>query len=180
MKKFIRNLIIIVYAAVAIGVTICLLLYNEYKVSEFGNYSLVIINNNDLSPDFIKGDLVIIDRSKKIEVGEEAFFYNTYAKEIAISKTKIINAEEVTEIETTYTLDGGKLLSSQYIIGPVSASVKYSKIGTALGIIESKWGFLLLIVLPSLIAFLYEIAAVIMEFKGGKKEETGKRRRHVE
>ena len=48
MKKLIRNIFIIVYAIIAILVTVCLLSYNEYKVSEFGSNSLLLINTNKL------------------------------------------------------------------------------------------------------------------------------------
>ena len=45
-----------------------------------------------------------------------------------------------------------------------------NKIGAILGFIESKWGFLFLIVFPSLLAFLREIFELIMEMKGRKEE----------
>ena len=61
MKKLIRNIFIIVYAIIAILVTVCLLSYNEYKVSEFGSNSLLLINTNKLSDEYKKGDLVIAD-----------------------------------------------------------------------------------------------------------------------
>lgn len=40
-----------------------------------------------------------------------------------------------------------------------------------LGILESKWGFLALIVLPSLIAFLYEVWEVIVGLKANSKNK---------
>ena len=47
MKKAVVNLIIILYVIIAIGTTICLLTYNEYKVSVFGDKTLIIINEED-------------------------------------------------------------------------------------------------------------------------------------
>ena len=44
MKKIIWNIFVVFYAVIAIFVTICLLSYNRYKVSEFGDNSLVIID----------------------------------------------------------------------------------------------------------------------------------------
>lgn len=43
--------------------------------------------------------------------------------------------------------------------------------GTVLKVLESKWGFLLLIVFPSLIAFLYEITELFSELKDKKRKE---------
>lgn len=165
MLKSIRNFFIIAYAILAIFVTICLLSYNEFKVSEFGDYTMVIIDTSELEPEFYEGDLVLVDRSEKIRVGEKVFFYNTYAKEINISVARITHEEKVTKTESTYTLEGDKALSSSYVIGPAKDVTRIEKVGTILGILESKWGFLFLIVFPSLIAFLYEIAEIFMEIK---------------
>ena len=42
-------------------------------------------------------------------------------------------------------------------------------VGTILGILESKWGFLFLIVFPSLLAFIYEIGVVVSDIKNNKE-----------
>ena len=65
MKKIISNGLFIIYVAIAIFVTVCLLSYNEFKVTEFGDYSLVIISDEGLEPDFNKGDLVIVNKKSK-------------------------------------------------------------------------------------------------------------------
>lgn len=58
MKKVLINIIFTIYAVIAILITICLLSYNKYKVSTFGNTSLVIIDNDSLKSDFNENDLV--------------------------------------------------------------------------------------------------------------------------
>ena len=69
MKKALVNLIVIIYIIVAIAVTICLLSYNEYKVSEFGDKTLVIMDetNKDL-PEFQKDDLIIAQEDVSFQV----------------------------------------------------------------------------------------------------------------
>ena len=66
MKKTITNVIFIIYVVIAVFVTICLLSYNQFKVTEFGNYSLVIVTDNEMIPDYNKGDLLILDKSVSI------------------------------------------------------------------------------------------------------------------
>lgn len=171
MKKFIRNLFIILYVVIAIFVTICLLSYNKYRVSELGEYTLVIVDSNKLEPDFKKGDLVIVDGNNKIEVGDKVFFYNTYSKNISVSVAQILEEEVITEDESTYTLEGDKTLSSEYVIGSSESVTKIPNLGTILGILESKWGFLILVVFPSLLAFLYEIWEVVTEIKESSKND---------
>jgi len=168
MKKVIRNIVIVLYAIIAIAVTVCLLSYNEYKVTMFGQTSLVIIDNDKLEPDYNKGDLVIVDGSKEIKSGDKIFFYN---KQLAITLAEVTKVEVVTETQTTYTLEGNVPISSDYVIGKTETSKTYGKVGAVLGVLESQWGFLLLVVLPAVIAFLYEIFAVITEVRGNKGNE---------
>lgn len=170
MKKIIGNVLVIIYVIIAVFVTICLLSYNQYKITEFGKSSLIIIEDNNLEPEFKNGDLVIVNRKDKIKVGEEAFFYNTYSKEMEVTLGKIIGEEKISETEKTYTLEGNMPISSQYVIGPASTANKISVVGGILGILESKWGFLFIIVFPSLLAFIYELGVVISELVQAKKE----------
>lgn len=171
MKKIIYNILLAIYAIIAIFTTICLLSFNQYKVTEFGSNALIIINDNSLQPDFNKGDLVIVNKNdkKNINVGDKVFFYNTQDKEITISLATIQKKEVITSTETTYTLDGDYEISSQNVIGPSNTVKVISKVGAVLGILESKWGFLFLIVLPSLIAFIYEIGVVISDARTSRK-----------
>lgn len=170
MKKTIYNIIFGVYAIIAVFTTICLLSYNEFKVTEFGDNALVIINNDDLVPEFEKGDLVIVNKAdrKKINSGDEIFFYTTYEKQAVVNLANVTKKEVITSTETTYTVEGDYALSTASVIGPASTAKRIAKVGTVLGILESKWGFLFLIVLPSLVAFIYEIGAVFNEIKESK------------
>ena len=169
MKKFIRNIIIIIYAIIAIFVTVCLLSYNSQKVTELGSYVLIIIDNDELTPEYNKGDLVIVDKSKKIEIGDSVFFYNTSAKDFEVSYTQVENKEEITETETTYTLKGNKRISGEYVVGSSGNATSIAKVGTILSVLESKWGFLILVILPALLAFLYQFIEIIAEARNGKK-----------
>ena len=81
MKKTILNVIFVIYVVIAVFVTICLLSYNQFKVTEFGNYSLVIVTDDEMAPDFNKGDLIIVDKSQQVLSGDKAFFYDTYNRQ---------------------------------------------------------------------------------------------------
>lgn len=172
MKKIIYNIIFAIYAIIAVFTTICLLSYNEYKITELGDKALIIINDDDLSPEYNKGDLVIVNKAdrKKVKAGDKIFFYNIEGKNVNISLASVINRQVLTSTETTYTIEGDDILSESSVIGPASTTTKIAKLGTVLGILESKWGFLFLIVLPSLIAFIYEIGAVFSEIRNAKKD----------
>lgn len=173
MKRTIYNILITIYAIIAVFTTVCLLSFNEYKISVLGNHSLILITDDELSPDYNKGDLVIVDGSnnKKINVGEKIFFYVQEGKEINVSLAQVQKRDIMSSTETTYTIEGESLVSSGNTIGQASTATVIPKVGSVLAVLESKWGFLFLIVFPSLIAFLYEIGVVISEIRASKKEE---------
>ena len=111
MKKIIGNIIFIIYAIIAVFVTICLLSYNEFKVTEFGETSLVLIDNEELQPNYNKGDLVIVNRDTRIRENDSIFFYNTSADKVEITVANVTNVEKVSNFEYTYTLEGNMIIS---------------------------------------------------------------------
>lgn len=171
MKKTILSILAIIYAIIAIFVTVCLLSFNDYRVSEFGNTSLVIIKNNELAPEFNKGDLVIASNDSKIEIGDSIFFYDRTGTSVRISYAKVEEVETSSYGEKAYKIEGDYKISGDNVIGSSTDLKVIGTVGTILSVLESRWGFLFLIVLPTLIAFLYEIVEVISEIKNSKKKE---------
>lgn len=178
MKKILKVLgliILIPYLIIVIFLTTCLLKFNDYKVTEFGDKSLIIIRDDVLEPNFKKGDLVIVTKNKNTEilVNDDIFFYENRGKEMTINYGKVINKTGVTVDEVTFTIEGDHDLSSTFVIGKTGTSKVYHGIGSCLSVLESKWGFLLIVVFPILIAFLYEIYAILkevsLEVKNSKK-----------
>ena len=161
MKRTLGNLVVIVYVIVAITVTLCLLNYNEYNVTVFGNNSLILITDDSLSPDYVEGDLVIAKKEKLDEIaeGDKIFFYNE--NDIKLGEVKQINKYE--GMSSTFILDGNHQIVEDEVIGSEESVKVYHNLGKILSILESKWGFLFLIILPSVLAFLHEIFQVVVE-----------------
>lgn len=168
----------VIYAGIAITLTVCLLNYNDYNITELGNKSLIIVENDELKPDFNDGDLVIVEKNNNsdIKVGDKIFFYDTYKDQISVNLGTVINKEIINENEVTYTMNGDYPISSQYVIGKSATSIRYESLGTVLSILESRFGFLLIIIFPILILFIYEIYAVIMEVKTPIDEEENEKK----
>ena len=167
MKRTLGNLVVIIYVIVAITVTLCLLNYNEYNVTVFGNNSLILITDDSLSPDYVEGDLVIAKKEKldEIEEGDKIFFYNE--NDIKLGEVKQINKYE--GISSTFILDGNHQIVEDDVIGSEDNVKVYHNLGKILSILESKWGFLFLIIFPSVLAFLHEIFQVVVEL--GNKDD---------
>ena len=167
MKRTLGNLVVIVYVIVAITVTLCLLNYNEYNVTVFGNSTLILITDDSLSPDYVEGDLVIAKKEKLDEIaeGDKIFFYNE--NDIKLGEVKQINKYE--GMSSTFILDGNHQIVEDEVIGSEESVKVYHNLGKILSILESKWGFLFLIIFPSVLAFLHEIFQVVVEL--GNKDD---------
>ncbi len=170
MKKVVKIfglLIVAVYLVVAVFLTVCLLNYNKYHITELGKKSLIIVSDDDLEPKYVKNDLVVVykNNNEDIKSGDYVFFYNAYQNQVSVNLGKIIKSTRVNEKEYTYTLEGNLEVSSQYVIGKSETSKAYSNMGLVLKVLESRLGFLLIIILPILVLFIYQIYAVILEIK---------------
>ena len=166
MKKTIGNRIIIIYVAVAIFTTICLLTFNEYKVSEFGDKTLVIINKDEEGTINKKGDIVIVGKEgyEKADKGDTIFFYDNDGIKIA----EVEQRNDFGDAGVTFTIEGNYQVVKSDMIGASNNAKVISKVGGILSVLESKWGFLFLIVFPSLLAFLHEIYEFILELTNKK------------
>ncbi|MGM9879253.1 MAG: hypothetical protein ACI31R_04440 [Bacilli bacterium] len=170
MKKILKVLLgifIALYLVVATFLTVCLLSYNDYKISVIGNKSLIILDDDALEPEYKKGSLLIVEKNKNddIKVNDEIFFYNTYENQIVVNKAKVEKTQKITDTETTFTINKKYEISSEYVIGKTDTTKVIDDLGSVLGFLESKWGFLIVIVFPLSLLFVYEIYAIIREIR---------------
>ena len=164
IKKVLLVTLGIVYFTFALFMTILLLNFNDYRVTVFGETSLVILKDKVSHEEYQKGDLVLVEEAapENLQKGEEVFVY----KVDKMSKTADINIGKVGEVMDDYlTLENGETYSIKYLIG--RPTKVYNNIGTVLGIIESQWGFLFIVLVPCFLIFIYELYALIVEIKYG-------------
>lgn len=169
IKNIIIGILGVAFFTFALTMTVLLLNYNSYGVSQFGDTSLIIIRDDLTSKSFQKGDLVFVKSIKleNINVGDEIFVYKVDS-DGAVS----IDLGTVGEVHTNdeaISFENGSTYSYKYVIG--KSNKVDNKIGTYLSIIESKWGFLFIILVPSFLIFVYEFYALIVEIKYGKNED---------
>lgn len=161
--NFLLDIVIGTWLIVAIFVTVCLLSYNQYKVSTFGTTSFLIIDSDAMEPTFKEGDLVIVKRNSdsKINIGDKVFYYNSAMNSnVWIYLDTVQEKKPITRDETTFVIDGEKV-SSEDIIGKADGSKVMHHAGTFLGIFTSRWGFMFLVIFPTLFAIIYEIMMII-------------------
>lgn len=177
MKNFLKLigvLILIPYVIVAIVVTIFLLNYNKYGVTELGNKTLVKVNDDSLSPTYKKGDLIVVEKTdfNLVKSGDYIFFYqeDRDKKTIVINFARVLSTSKVNDGEYTFKLEGDVDMSSEYYIGNYKDAKVYNSLGGVLNVLESRWVFLIFIIIPMLFIFLFEIYSFVLEVKKDLKE----------
>ncbi len=171
--KVLLEIVIGCWFLIAIFVTVCLLSYNSFNVTTLGKSSLIIIDSDELEPEYMEGDLVVVKRNSdsKINVGDKVFYYNSAVNsKVLIYSDEVQEKEKVNKTETTYVLDGQKV-SGEYIIGKLDTTKAYHGLGALLGVFTSRWGFMFLVIFPTLFAIIYEIMLVVEARRAMKKEE---------
>ncbi len=164
--KILMGVVIFVYIVVAILTTVFLLNRNDYNVSVFGDKALLIAKDDELLPFYSNGTLLVIEKipSTEVEIGEMGFFYDVNTVEKIIKYSEITKKENIAK-DTTYTTKDNSLYSNDYFIGVEKSTKEYKLVGKVLNVLQSKWGFLFIIVFPLFLAFIYEIYAIVNEIK---------------
>lgn len=170
MKKILKiviSIVVCIYLIMVVFTTAFLLNRNEYGVSKFAGKYLVLVEEETLEPDYQKHALLFIgsvDRND-IEIGQKVFYYDTYGTEHKIKFTEVTQKEDVNENETTFTMKDNTHVSSQYVLGTEKSTNALNGFGKILYVVQSKWGFLFIVVFPLFLAFIYEIYAIYKEIK---------------
>ena len=167
--KIVMSIVGICYLGVIIFVTGCLLFYNQYKVTQINDKTFIIID--DKSDMYKDGDLVVFTKNPNDEIvsGDEIFFYEVTNGTVNVVSGKVTNSEKITDTETTFTINGNHKISSESVIGKTLTASTYPNVGKMLYVFESRFGFLLLVILPALIFFFYEIYRLIQDIKASKE-----------
>ena len=168
IKSFILGVLGCIFFAFAITITVLLLNYNKYGLTQFGSTTMVIISDYITSDTYKKGDLVMVKSKKltELELGEEIFVYR-----IINNNKVLVEVGKVGQIypdEDAVAFENGDIFSNEFVIG--TSEEVYNEIGFYLSIVESKWGFLFIVLVPCLLIFIYEVYALIIEIKYGALE----------
>lgn len=194
MKKVLGGILLVVYSIIAITVTVLLLSYNEYNCSQIGGYTVFIVNDDSLEPDYKQGSILLIRETsdKNVKIGDEMFLYkviNSQEYEL-VNRTltdKLQQGNHITYVVTNTEEENEKNeenYANDYFIGKASDTVVIEGWGYVLGLLESKWGYLFCVVIISLLLFLQEVFELAMEIKYGKAdreaEEAAERTKRAE
>lgn len=165
------EVIIIIYV---ICITACLLSTNKFGFTQFGDTTLLTINEHmeQFLPESKEHDLIIVKGGvEDIGVGDKIYYYATADNKYIVKTAHVKEIVSKDGSTALYKLDDSQssTIITTRVIGKYSAI--YHNIGRILDILESKIGFLLLVILPILLIFMYQVYALIIVIKYGDEEE---------
>ena len=175
MKKVLGTILFVVYAIIAITVTVLLLSYNEYNNSQLGGYTVYIVKEDSLEPKYKQGSILLIKSTtdKNVQIGDDLLLY----KVLSSQEYEVVNKTLTEKLQqgrhVVYKIGEDESYASDYFIGKTSDTIVINGWGYVLGLLESRWGYLFCVVIVSLLLFLQEVFELVMEIKygGGKKKK---------
>lgn len=168
IKRIVISIVLVVFFIFTISMTILLLNYNKFGITQFDDTSLLIIKKGFTSETYEKGSLVIVESKeiKDYQIGEEVFVYHLDGH--GGVNIQLGTVGQVYEEDDAITFSNGDTYSSEFIIG--AGKKIYPEIGSYLAVIESKWGFLFIVLVPNFFLFVYQLYSLIVEVKYGKDD----------
>lgn len=141
---------------------------NQNVANLFG-YTPLVVESNSMSPTFKKDDLIFVKKcdTSKLEEGDIICFHTIIDNEYALNTHRIQSIAENSEARSYTTVgDNNNGVADQHIISDGDIVGKYvghiSGAGKLMNFLSSSTGFLLVIVLPMLIFFIYQVYNLIM------------------
>ena len=158
--------IIIVYVIFLTG---CLLFVNDYGHTQFGKYTLVEVDKGQatLLDGVEAGDLLVIKDGEDIVKGNVIYYYSVINNQNYIKKAAVTDIKD-DGFATIYSLDvANKGETAQVIDKKVIGNYisVHRNLGKVLKVLESKVGFLFLVLLPMMCIFIYHVYSFVIILK---------------
>lgn len=176
MKKIFRwiwsllEVIIIIYVILITSFILC---KNKYGYTQFGDYTLsnvTLLDERNIQ-DTKKGDLLIVKNSNDIKVGDLMYYYAAYNDTYIIKSDVVRNVEE-DDYSALYTVGNEEdpdTIAGARVLGKYANT--YHSIGGVISVIESRLGFLFLVLLPIMVVFIYQVYEFVIILRYEKTEE---------
>lgn len=161
--------LIVVYVII---ITALLLSRNNYGYTQIGDYTL---NNIDLFDErnianTKKGDLLIVQNGNDIKEGDLIYYYIAY-NDNYMMRTDYVSKVEKDDFSAIYTVKDDKGVEynvpSAKVVGKEAAIKK--NLGGILSVLESRLGFLFLVLLPVMVVFIYQIYDFVVTIREEKE-----------
>ncbi len=154
--------------------------HEDGSVSDIAGFTPLAVQSDSMAPTFNKGDLIIIQKcdTSKLEVGDIVTFHTIIDNEYALNTHRIAAIDEVNGMRSFTTKGDNNDVADTHIISDGDIVGKYlfalPQMGKVMDFLSSSMGFLIVIVLPMLLFFIYQVYHLIvvgMNLKRAMAEE---------
>ena len=158
------EVLIIIYVVL---VTMFVLCKNKYGYTQFGDYSFAnidLIAEKNVK-DTKKGDLLVVKNSNDIHKGDLIYYYAVLNDRYIVRSAVVTDVKE-DDYSALYTVSLSNTtinVASSRVLGKYSTV--YNNLGSILSVFESRVGFILLVLLPIMVVFIYQVYEFIIMLK---------------
>ena len=142
---------------------------DNQNVSDLFGYTPMAVQSDSMAPTFERGDLILIKKcdTSTLKEGDIICFHTIINNEYALNTHRIQSIVEQGGARSYTTLgDNNNGITDTHVISDGDIVGKYvgkvQKLGTVMDFLSGSTGFLLVIVLPMLLFFIYQIYHLIM------------------
>lgn len=142
---------------------------DDQSVSRILGYTPMTVESDSMKPTFCKGDLIFIKKcdTSKLKEGDIITFHTIIDNQYALNTHRIQKIDEVNGVRSYTTIgDNNNGVADQHVISDGDIVGKYvghiSNLGKVMSFLSSSMGFLIVIVLPMLLFFVYQVYNLIM------------------
>ena len=142
---------------------------DDQSVASILGYTPLVVETDSMKPTFESGDLIFIKKcdTSKLKEGDIITFHTIIENQYALNTHRIQKIDEVNGVRSYTTIgDNNNGIADQHVISDGDIVGKYighvSGLGKVMNFLSSSMGFLIVIVLPMLLFFIYQVYNLIM------------------
>lgn len=142
---------------------------DDQNVASILGYTPLVVETDSMKPTFESGDLIFIKKcdTSKLNEGDIITFHTIIDNQYALNTHRIQKIDEANGVRSYTTIgDNNNGIADQHVISDGDIVGKYighvSDLGKVMNFLSSSMGFLIVIVLPMLLFFIYQVYNLIM------------------
>lgn len=141
---------------------------DDNNVASLAGYTPMVVETDSMAPTFLSGDLILIKKcdTASLNEGDIICFHTIINNEYALNTHRIQKIEDMEGVRSYTTKGDNNEISDSHIISDGDIVGKYvgklSKMGKVMDFLSGSVGFLVVIVLPMLLFFIYQVYHLIM------------------
>lgn len=153
---------------------------DDGSVSNLAGFTPLTVQSESMEPTFGENDLIIIQQCdpSTLKEGDIVTFHTIIDNQYALNTHRIVSINQVNGLNSYTTKGDNNDLADQHVIADGDIVGKYAfkipYLGAVMDVLSSTWGFLIIIVLPMLLFFIYQVYHLVivgMNLKRAMAEE---------